>query len=238
MDKKAFIKSCHRKGYKYVEIAKFLGLSRQRIEQILRPERNRARTAVLKAKLKKQPCEYPNCGKLKTEAHHFDYSKPLEVNWLCKKHHAEFHSKDKKPIKKEPKFCLDCKNPLSNRIATRCKKCSKKYSLLRASENRRRRYALNINSAREKQKERNKEWIKNNPDKWNAIARRAVKKYQSTHPQISVYRKEYYQRNREKFLQNFRNYYQRNKEKIKGKKKEYYHKKKLKQAENKVSAYN
>ena len=31
------------------------------------------------------------CGKNKVDAHHDDYTKPLEVIWLCKKHHAELH---------------------------------------------------------------------------------------------------------------------------------------------------
>lgn len=35
-------------------------------------------------RLKSEPCF---CGENKTEAHHSDYSKPLEVTWLCKKHH-------------------------------------------------------------------------------------------------------------------------------------------------------
>ena len=42
---------------------------------------------IRNGKLKRQPCEV--CGKLKVEAHHEDYSRPLEINWLCKKHHAE-----------------------------------------------------------------------------------------------------------------------------------------------------
>lgn len=39
--------------------------------------------------LKQMPCEI--CGNLKTDAHHDDYTKPLEVKWLCRKHHAEHH---------------------------------------------------------------------------------------------------------------------------------------------------
>ena len=31
------------------------------------------------------------CGNNKAEAHHEDYLKPLEVTWLCKKHHVEKH---------------------------------------------------------------------------------------------------------------------------------------------------
>ncbi len=39
-----------------------------------------------------QPCW--ECGK-KAEAHHPDYSRPLDVVWLCKKHHLEVHSINK-----------------------------------------------------------------------------------------------------------------------------------------------
>lgn len=31
------------------------------------------------------------CGCAKTEAHHEDYSKPLQVRWLCKTHHVAAH---------------------------------------------------------------------------------------------------------------------------------------------------
>lgn len=33
------------------------------------------------------------CGEAKTEAHHDDYSKPLKIRWLCKKHHEKHHVK-------------------------------------------------------------------------------------------------------------------------------------------------
>ena len=36
-----------------------------------------------------QPCEV--CGATKVEAHHDDYSTPLEVRWLCSLHHHQQH---------------------------------------------------------------------------------------------------------------------------------------------------
>lgn len=43
--------------------------------------------AILTGKIARGPCEV--CGSTtKIEGHHEDYSKPLEVNWLCKEHHA------------------------------------------------------------------------------------------------------------------------------------------------------
>lgn len=38
----------------------------------------------------KTPCEV--CGKLKVDAHHTDYNKPLEVVWLCRKCHKKIHN--------------------------------------------------------------------------------------------------------------------------------------------------
>lgn len=58
------------------------------------PEKNRVRQithrAIKSGKLEKKPCEV--CGAEKVEAHHEDYSKPLEVTWLCRKHHTERHN--------------------------------------------------------------------------------------------------------------------------------------------------
>ena len=41
--------------------------------------------ALKSGKLTKKPCEI--CGNTNSQAHHRDYTKPLEVNWLCKLHH-------------------------------------------------------------------------------------------------------------------------------------------------------
>ena len=37
----------------------------------------------------RQPCEV--CGNEKVDAHHDDYMQPLNVRWLCRKHHNEHH---------------------------------------------------------------------------------------------------------------------------------------------------
>ena len=39
--------------------------------------------------IKKMPCEI--CRSNNVQAHHDDYSKPLEVRWLCVRHHNDYH---------------------------------------------------------------------------------------------------------------------------------------------------
>ena len=45
--------------------------------------------AIQSGKLARFPCEI--CGLEETEAHHDDYSKPLDVRFLCVRHHNEHH---------------------------------------------------------------------------------------------------------------------------------------------------
>lgn len=65
------------------------------------PEKGKARDAVhneiRRGRLVRQPCGI--CGKTPADAHHDDYSKPLEVQWLCRKHHKQYHCKQQ--IEKE-----------------------------------------------------------------------------------------------------------------------------------------
>lgn len=53
--------------------------------------RQRVTWAIKSGSLKRKPCEV--CGSLKNiHAHHEDYSKWKEVNWLCAKHHRKLHA--------------------------------------------------------------------------------------------------------------------------------------------------
>lgn len=47
-------------------------------------------TAVRNGSMIPMPCCV--CGSQRSHAHHEDYSKPLEVIWLCHSHHMERHS--------------------------------------------------------------------------------------------------------------------------------------------------
>ena len=51
--------------------------------------KEKVKYALKTGKLVKTACQV--CGEEKVEGHHPDYSKPLDVVWLCKAHHAEIH---------------------------------------------------------------------------------------------------------------------------------------------------
>lgn len=51
------------------------------------------RYAIFSGRIKRGACR--DCGKPNADAHHEDYSKPLEVVWLCRKHHGITHRKHK-----------------------------------------------------------------------------------------------------------------------------------------------
>jgi hypothetical protein len=52
--------------------------------------KERVKYSLKVGKLVKTPCMV--CGEVKVEGHHPDYSRPLEVVWLCRAHHKEIHS--------------------------------------------------------------------------------------------------------------------------------------------------
>lgn len=74
---------------------KIAALEYQRRRRQNHPERDSARDTVGRAikngKLKRQRCNV--CGtSRKVEAHHPDYTKPLDVVWLCFTHHRAAHN--------------------------------------------------------------------------------------------------------------------------------------------------
>jgi hypothetical protein len=64
---------------------------------------NRAGCAVHYAKkmgILVDPGHCQRCGSTKRrEAHHADYSKPLEVEWLCRMCHRMIHKRPKRPLR-------------------------------------------------------------------------------------------------------------------------------------------
>lgn len=51
----------------------------------------RLRRAILAGLVTREKCIL--CGKTPAEGHHYNYSKPLQVVWLCRQHHARIHRK-------------------------------------------------------------------------------------------------------------------------------------------------
>jgi hypothetical protein len=72
-----------------------LGAENCRRQRKLYPEKYKARalvaTAIKSGRLIKMPCCV--CGSEKSMGHHEDYSKPLEVIWVCAIHHYQLEKK-------------------------------------------------------------------------------------------------------------------------------------------------
>lgn len=73
-------------GPKVVEVSR-QAAELERVKDLCRRE---TRRAIADGRLVRQPCE--RCSKLKVQAHHDDYSKPLEVRWLCPVCHNHLHA--------------------------------------------------------------------------------------------------------------------------------------------------
>lgn len=83
-------------GVRPSELARQLGVSRQRVHQLLNREKHRARNAVgiavRKGALQRPArCEYCGKARKRIEAHHPDYAKPLDIQWLCTTCHSMIH---------------------------------------------------------------------------------------------------------------------------------------------------
>lgn len=48
--------------------------------------------AISDGTLVREPCEV--CGEKRVDAHHDNYDKPLDVRWLCRKHHRLHHERN------------------------------------------------------------------------------------------------------------------------------------------------
>lgn len=46
-------------------------------------------------------CALPECEGTDVEAHHADYSRPLDVVWLCKAHHEQLHAEHQRNLRRE-----------------------------------------------------------------------------------------------------------------------------------------
>ena len=79
----------YQRRYSKTAIGKSNKIANVKRMALIYPERYRARyilrNAVRLGKIKKGCCEV--CGSLNAEAHHDDYSRPLEVRWFCSLHH-------------------------------------------------------------------------------------------------------------------------------------------------------
>lgn len=78
------------------KLAHIMGVSRQRAEQILHPEKYRARNAVKYALASGKLIRDAVCCKClrphdHLEAHHSDYQRQLDVQWLCRVCHNLVH---------------------------------------------------------------------------------------------------------------------------------------------------
>lgn len=68
-----------------------------------RPDRRTAHIALGNAirdgHVIRQPCLV--CGEPKSDGHHFDYGRPLDVIWLCRHHHSAFHKVEREINRKK-----------------------------------------------------------------------------------------------------------------------------------------
>lgn len=62
--------------------------------------RSYANSYLRRGMIERQPCF--SCGSERSQMHHPDYSKPLEVVWLCRECHLDLHhDREKTPVESE-----------------------------------------------------------------------------------------------------------------------------------------
>lgn len=92
LGKQSYCKSCH---------AAYMRDNRPKHCELPEEARMRANARsylhvyVKRGKVQKLSCSI--CGSERSEAHHPDHSKPLDVIWLCRDHHLELHNKENTP---------------------------------------------------------------------------------------------------------------------------------------------
>lgn len=82
----------YQKSKKYKDRHKERHIERMLKDELYRKRVNArilARSYVNSGRLVRKPCVV--CGETKAQGHHEDYDKPLEVMWLCRKHHFNLH---------------------------------------------------------------------------------------------------------------------------------------------------
>lgn len=84
---------CNKNRERLNENKRKYALKVRSISPHIRKARESVTNAIRDGILFKQPCEI--CGEVRSEAHHDDYFKPLDVKWLCIKHHKLWHTNNK-----------------------------------------------------------------------------------------------------------------------------------------------
>lgn len=64
-------------------------LAARKARRVLVRARTKINNAVRDGRAARLPCQI--CNQVRSEAHHCDYSQPLDVMWLCAVHHRAWH---------------------------------------------------------------------------------------------------------------------------------------------------
>lgn len=81
------------KAYSKTETSKKTKINYRKNNLIKGRAHSRVQYLIESGKMKRLPCEV--CGEVKSQAHHDDYNKPLDVRFLCQIHHSEHHKNER-----------------------------------------------------------------------------------------------------------------------------------------------